>query len=116
MVMVILTATPSSGTADDDSTRRGADHNKKATTMKTAKAKQSRCGVKDDNIGSNLGDSKHHTVALLTMAAAVETNTPSNDSQHSNAGLTATAQLAIIFSLANGNASISWHHDNSENR
>jgi len=58
--------------------------------MKTAKAKQSRCGVKDDNIGSNLGDSKHHTVALLTMAA-VETNTPSNDSQHSNAGLTATA-------------------------
>jgi len=101
--MVISTATPSRGAADDDSARCGADHNKKATTMKTAKAKQSRCGVKDDNIGSNLGDSKHHTVALLTMAA-VETNTPSNDSQHSNAGLTATSQLAILFTLATAEA------------
>jgi len=60
MVTATSTAIPSSGTADDDSTRHGANHDKKDTTMETDKAQQSACGVKDDDVGgidSNLSDS-----------------------------------------------------------
>jgi len=60
MVTATSTATPSSGTADSNSARCGANHDKKDTTMETAKVQQSACGVKDDNVGgidSNLSDS-----------------------------------------------------------
>jgi len=60
IVTATLTATPSSGAADDDSTKRGANHDKKDTTMETVKAQQSTCGVKDDEVSgidSNLMDS-----------------------------------------------------------
>jgi len=63
MVTATSTATPTSGTADDDSTistRCGANHDKKDTKMEIVKVQQSTCGVKDDNVGSidsNLRDS-----------------------------------------------------------
>jgi len=62
--------------------------------MKTAKSKQSSCSVKDDNIGSNLRDSKTpHSGTTDNNRPAVETNRPSSKGQHSNASLMATAYL-----------------------